>query len=438
MPADQTDVRLSEWPTVWQAVEQIRARNSALNALSLDLTKRALLVAAAPQPSDLPLSGVPYSLKDVWDTREAPTTAGCHRYRSRRPGVDAPIVRALQRSGAVCVGKSNVPDLAATPECDSSAFGRSKNPFDESRTPGGSSGGAAAAVASGMAAFDWGSDFGGSIRLPAAFCGIAGLRLSSTAWPVSGHFPFVPPDLGLQGQGPLSRSVHGIRTVRDALAPYLRTGPAAPFELRGVVVLGVDAFSAGQWPYAEKEIRAALSEHHVRPASADLPAPRAIHHAFAALLANHWLRLFGPHVFGGNIGALTCGTRGLHAHTRRIIAELSLADLSVYRDRQRTAQAVAEVRHLCAAAFAQGYLIASPTTTYPAPEFDGAHALRSLGAFVKLGNLLDATALAIPFGSFASGMPRSLQLIGPAEAEDCVLSLGEKLERASARAAAGA
>jgi Asp-tRNA(Asn)/Glu-tRNA(Gln) amidotransferase A subunit family amidase len=429
MSTDPTGFGPAEWPTLAQARQQIRARNAALGALILDSSQQAVQRAAGLR-DDLPLSRVPYSLKDVWDTRDTPTTAGCIEFRTRQPKTDCAVVRALVASGAVCIGKSNVPDLAATPECASSAFGRSKNPHDEARTPGGSSGGAAAAVASGMAAFDWGSDFGGSIRLPAAFCGVVGLRLSSQTWPVSGHFPFVPPDLGLQGHGPLARSVRGVRAVRDALAPALKTKSGGPFELRGVVVLGVDAFSAGQWPYAEREISEALADQYVRRQSAELPSPRAIHHAFAALLANHWRRIFGAHVSGGSVGAITRGTWRLHPHTRRIIAELALANLSLYRDAERTQRAVTEVRRLCAAAFAQGYLIASPTTTHPAPLHDGAHGIRSLGVFAKLGNLLDATALALPFGNFASGMPRSLQLLGPAEAEECVLTLGEQLERA--------
>ena len=431
MPADLTGFGKFEWPTVEQAVERIRARNSELGALCLDLSSEALQQTAQDKPSQSasPLSGVPYSLKDVWDTMAWPTTAGSLRHQGRHGASDSALVRALSRSGAVMVGKSNVPDLAATPECANLSFGVTKNPHDITRTSGGSSGGAAAAVASGMAAFDWGSDFGGSIRLPAAFCGVVGLRLSALAWPVSGHFPFVPPELGLHGQGPLARTVAGVRQVRDALAPKLRAPRPGGFGLRGVVVLGVDDFARGEWPYAEKEISEALGAAGLRTQKVSLATPREIHHAFAALLSNHWRRFFGGRAPGAALRALTIdfGAQRLHPHTRRILAELAIANTSVYRNRSRTAAAVSEIRELAHAAFDRGLLIASPTTTFPAPPLGGAHALRSLGAFVKLGNLLDATALAIPFGRFASGMPRSLQLLGPASAEDSILDLGETL-----------
>ena len=104
--------------------------------------------------------------------------SGC---RARAGSID----RVLMQAGAVMLGKSNMPDLALSNESDNHLIGATTNPFDPTRTAGGSTGGGAAAIATGMAAFDWGGDFGGSIRTPAACCGIVGIRLSSQAWPAS-------------------------------------------------------------------------------------------------------------------------------------------------------------------------------------------------------------------------------------------------------------
>src|ERR1700722_3890141 len=132
-----------------------------------------------------PLFGVPYVLKDTWDTAGIITTGGSWRHRERVPYESGSIHRVLAEAGAVLLGKSNMPDLALSTESDNHLVGATSNPFDPTRTAGGSTGGGAAAVAMGMAAFDWGGDFGGSIRSPAACCGIVGIRMSSVAWPSS-------------------------------------------------------------------------------------------------------------------------------------------------------------------------------------------------------------------------------------------------------------
>src|SRR5207245_3173714 len=118
------------------------------------------------------------SSTDQFDTCCLPTTGGSWRYRERRPTVDSPIVTALEEAGAVLLGKTNLSDMGLVPEASSWVAGPTRNPFDPTRSAGGSSGGSAAAVAYGFSAFEWGADIGGSIRLPAAFCGILGLRLS--------------------------------------------------------------------------------------------------------------------------------------------------------------------------------------------------------------------------------------------------------------------
>ncbi|HEY2513050.1 MAG TPA: amidase family protein, partial [Polyangiaceae bacterium] len=171
-----TDYRVDECRRV------IHTQNGELRAL--------LRVLDEPQRDErakksAALYGVPYVLKDTWDTAGIITTGGSWRHRDRVPRDSGSIHRVFAGAGAVLLGKSNMPDLALSNESDNNLVGATLNPFDPTRTAGGSTGGGAAAVATGMAAFDWGGDFGGSVRTPAACCGIAGIRLSSRAWPGS-------------------------------------------------------------------------------------------------------------------------------------------------------------------------------------------------------------------------------------------------------------
>ena len=158
--------------------------------------------------ADAPLAGVPYVLKDTWDTagdHDDRRLVASSRTRARR--LAATRIARSQRRGAVLLGKSNLCDLAFSTESDNHLRGPVRNPHDPTRTAGGSTGGGAAAVADGMAAFDWGTDFGGSIRAPSAFCGVVGLRLSHAAWPVGiEHFPRISPFFwDFCGMGPLTR-----------------------------------------------------------------------------------------------------------------------------------------------------------------------------------------------------------------------------------------
>ena len=148
--------------TVPEAVARIRARNPILHAFVSTSLDEALLEARAradERPRSL-LHGVPYSLKDQWDTAGIPTTGGSYRYKDRVPRVSSPVHLAFEAAGAVLLGKTNLSDLAMVSESASYVGGVARNPHDLARTPGGSSGGAAAAVVDGMSAFDWGADVG--------------------------------------------------------------------------------------------------------------------------------------------------------------------------------------------------------------------------------------------------------------------------------------
>jgi Asp-tRNA(Asn)/Glu-tRNA(Gln) amidotransferase A subunit family amidase len=209
--------------------ERIRAREGALHAFVSTRLDEALAEHAANRLPEGPLRGVPYSLKDEWETLCLPTTGGSWRHRERRSPADSPVFTAFRDAGAVLMGKTNLSDMGLAPEASSYVGGSTRNPFDPARTAGGSSGGAAAAVSAGLTAFDWGTDIGGSIRLPAAFCGVYGLKLSQECWPCEGLFPRRRPrwpgcSARARSRTP-PRSCGCCSTSRD---PPCRSGPPGP------------------------------------------------------------------------------------------------------------------------------------------------------------------------------------------------------------------
>jgi Asp-tRNA(Asn)/Glu-tRNA(Gln) amidotransferase A subunit family amidase len=319
--------------------------------------------------------------------------------------------------------------------------GVTRNPLDPRRTAGGSSGGAAAAVACGMAAFDWGSDFGGSIRQPAAYCGVRGMRLSSEAWPVVGMFPAPPaPLLHLNGQGPIAPDLRTMRAVLAATAPSLRTGSARSFRLRGAALFGPGARTAGRWPTFARDVTPALSEAAGGIlAYPGLPSDLRALMVAAGMYCAHLedLAACDPLGLSGGIAAALSavvfqgrlGDRRLHPRTAEVLLAIGAGRLALFRDRRAALRDAETFRSEVAALWDRGYVIAAPVCTYPAPRHGGAIRNPLLMTFTLPGNVADATALAIPFGTFpGSGLPRSLQIWGPPGSEETLLDIGDRLE----------
>lgn len=200
----------------------IDARNDELNALVyLDIegaraTARACDEASKPLG---PLHGIPVTIKECFDWQGHPTTWGDPSRRDHRARKDAAIVERLKKAGAVIIGKSNIPPYLSDWETDNPLFGATRNPYDPSRSAGGSSGGSAAAVSAGFSYIDIGSDQGGSIRLPAHYCGVHGLKPSWRKIPLLGHSPLGErrtPDIGVAG--PLARSARDVALAFEVLA----------------------------------------------------------------------------------------------------------------------------------------------------------------------------------------------------------------------------
>lgn len=217
--------RLSAREACDAAIARIERLDATLNAVVVRDFDRAREQAAMrdrqlAQGERLPLLGLPMTVKESFDVAGLPTTWGLPPFRDFRPKKDALAVERLKAAGAVILGKTNVAPSLADWQSTNPVYGRTVNPHDPSRGPGGSSGGSAAALASGMVALECGSDIGGSIRVPAAFCGVFGLKPSLGLVPSQGHvFPGTDgAEVDLAVVGPLARNVVDLEIALGVLA----------------------------------------------------------------------------------------------------------------------------------------------------------------------------------------------------------------------------
>ena len=205
--------RIEEVNSALNAVVQLAAERARAEAVEAD-------AALARGESKGALHGVPFTLKDSIDTEGIITTGGTLGRKDFVPAADATVTARLRAAGGILLGKTNTPELTYAGETDNLVYGRTNNPFDLSRAPGGSSGGAGAIVCCGGAAFDIGSDTGGSVRGPAHYCGITGIKPNSGRVPRTGHI--VPHSFGavdsLTQNGPMARYVEDLALILSIIS----------------------------------------------------------------------------------------------------------------------------------------------------------------------------------------------------------------------------
>jgi fatty acid amide hydrolase len=212
----------------------IEQRNPQLNALvaqRFDAARQdARLIDARRMKGETlpPLAGVPTTIKDVIDVEGLPSTGGLPSRKGHRAAADCPEVATLKRAGAVVLGKTNVAQALIFIETDNPLHGRCNHPLDAARTPGGSSGGEAALIAAGGSSLGLGTDIGGSVRVPAAFCGIASMKPTAGRITDTGRLSVPAGQLGIQSQlGPLGRRVADVETALRVLNPASFNLPAS-------------------------------------------------------------------------------------------------------------------------------------------------------------------------------------------------------------------
>lgn len=215
-------------------IEHLDAHINAVIVTDFDRARDAAKALEATKPGERqPLFGVPMTIKESFDVAGLPTCWGHEKHANFNAERDSHVVRRLKRAGAIILGKTNVPPDLADWQSNNPVYGRTNNPHDHERSPGGSSGGAAAAVASGMIPCEFGSDIGGSVRVPAHFCGIWGHKTSWGLVPLTGH---EHPSLGRKGShdtalgiaGPLARNAADLRALTELAAQFPLGATAKP------------------------------------------------------------------------------------------------------------------------------------------------------------------------------------------------------------------
>ncbi|MFJ6605309.1 amidase [Streptomyces lydicus] len=430
-------------------LDRIERVNPAVNAI-VTLDAEGALAAAAEADARLvrgaevpPLHGLPIAFKDTHLTRGMRTTFGSPLFADHVPDEDDVVVDRLQRAGAIRLGKTNVPEFAAGSHTFNRVFGTTRNPYDLTRSAGGSSGGAAAALAAGLQPLADGSDMGGSLRNPASFCNVVGLR------PTPGR---VPPQPGgdlwdtLAVPGPMGRTVADTALLLSAMAgpdprcPLSLETPGAAFrvpldrELRGLRVAWTP--DLGGLAPADPDVLAVLESQlrvleelgwRVDTACPDLTGADE---TFRTLRAHSFDLAFG--------GLLDADREALKPSLARNVEEgrrLTTADLV-------TATATRSRLHLETLDFFSRYdLLLAPVsqvTPFDAElEYPQEVAGRPTKTYLDwmrsayLISVLGVPALSVPAGFTPAGLPVGMQFIGPPRADLAVLQAGHAYERAT-------
>jgi Asp-tRNA(Asn)/Glu-tRNA(Gln) amidotransferase A subunit family amidase len=436
---------LSPVEVVGAALDRIEAVNPALNCFCFVWHDEALeaaesAAAAVAHGDELgPLHGVPVALKDTTPTAGHRTTLGSFTHEHWVPDRDAHIVTALRRAGAVIVGKTTAPEFAHTLVTESPLWGVTRNPWNLERTPGGSSGGSAAAVAAGCVPLAEGSDMGGSVRIPASWCGVVGLKPGLGRIPMDGL-----PSLfdTLAHHGSLTRSVDDARLflaatqgpddadILSVTAPLALTEPIDPAVEGLRLALSVDLGCWAVDPAVETAVRAAAAALRRAGASVEevdlqlTPRDEQVwSELWAVYMASHYGALVaehGAHMDGAVLRLITRGNTMSAVEVKRLDVERT----DLWR---RVARVLASHDAILCPTMARGPIPASRSgRVRTAPVDDGR--LHSPDMTSVFNLIAPCPALSVPCGWDPDGMPIGLQIVGRRWREDTVLRIGRAVE----------
>ena len=426
-------------------LERIDRINEGLNAV-VCLEDRALERARRAEEalgrgeSWGPLHGVPFTVKDCFDTEGLRTTRGSLLFEDYVPDRDAVVVRRLKEAGGILVGHTNMPEFAFWWETGNRVYGRTVNPWNEERTCGGSTGGEAAALAAGLTPLGMGSDVGGSIRQPAHYCGIVGLKATHGRIPTSGHWPEVM--LRFMHVGPMARSVRDVALALQVLAgpdgsdPYAVPVPIPDLEQLDRELPALRVGFCGEGPFAPVDlaVQQAVAEAAVAfeeigcvVEEVDLKAweewpAQEISMSFFSGEGSAYLERF----YKGREDELTW-----YLQRRLSLPSPSMLDFV------ESIENTENLRRDLTRYFADHELLLCPTSPVPAhrheaPELvingvrvQGRNSLRATVPF----DLTGSPAVTVPFSYSNDGLPIGVQLVAPHFGEGILLHAAAVLER---------
>jgi Asp-tRNA(Asn)/Glu-tRNA(Gln) amidotransferase A subunit family amidase len=435
---------LSPVETVHELLKRIDAVNPRLNAYCTVDAERAIAAASAAESALMrgdevgPLVGIPVAIKDATETAGIRTTYGSRIFRDHIPEGDAAVVERLRRAGAIIIGKTNTPEFACKGTTDNLLFGPTRNPWDTEKTAGGSSGGSAAAVAAGLAPLAEGSDLAGSVRIPAACCGVVGLR------PSLGRVPCYPTPNAwttLLNHGPLSRSVADaalfLSVVQGADPRDPQTFPCSEnlaitdgFDLRGMRVawsptLGYAPVDSQTRRVAEeavqtfKQLGAIVEE--TDPGFED---PKKI---FVALSAPWRDGVCGKYL-----------AKWESEMDPTLVERLKVAGNMTARDYEAAQQQRTQLSHLMSRFFDRFDILVTPTTSVPAfpvdiefpSEIDDQKIVSQLDwyPFTFPFSMTGQPAISVPAGWTTENLPVGIQIIGRRFDDKTVLKVAAAFE----------
>ena len=388
------------------------------------------------------LTGIPLTVKSCIDVAGWPCPAGSLLRKDYVPASDATLVARLESTGAILLGNTNTPEFLMAYETDNRLSGKTSNPWDPSRSAGGSSGGEAAAIASGCSMGGVGSDGGGSVRAPAHFCGICGLKPTPGRIPATGHFP---PGAGafswIGVVGPMARTAADLRALFEVMAgPDAGDALSAPVplrsigaeELRGLRIGILESSALGApTPETQAAVRRAgqlLTEQgfHVEPVKLE-GLDRAL---------ELWWFFFGP-VIGELIRHSTKGQEESLSPMLREYLAFTAAEPAVTLE---SFMAACTERDLVRADLLRQLrdvpILLSPVSTAPAFKHGAgnyragdAHNYRDTMRYCQWLNLAGFPGLSLPFGQSPEGLPINIQLIARPYEEELLLAVAETLEQ---------
>lgn len=397
-----------------------------------------------------PLHGLPITIKDTFDVDGMPATAGAPEY-ARRPTrtADAVAVARLRAAGAVVWGKTNTPYMAGDTQTNNPVHGRTRNPWDVTRTPGGSSGGAAAALATGITSLELGSDIGGSLRFPAHFCGVAALKTTYGRTPIMGHVPPAPGSLAVRDlnvSGPMAREVADLRLMFQVLTGTQVVNPPKRTSLRArrIGVWAEDRAFA-----TSSETRAAVETVAEAAAEAGAQVLVAKPDVDGTTLVDLYLKLLLP-ILATDMPAPLVKALEAGRSLAKLIArgepfgrgKWAAYSAATHHDWLHADEARRRLKRTMSEFFGRWHAIITPVAPTTAFEhIDGGDAAtRKLSvdgkplpyhmfhAWVALATICHLPAVVIPVPRRPGQLPCGIQIIGPEGGDEDLLAIAEAIE----------